>query len=199
MTSEKRSNSVIDQTSMEQPRGHILFPEDPAHSHAGILARFLTDLRYEDIPDDVVHKAKLLTLDTVGCIIAGTDTVLGQKILAAYGTREQTDGCSVADTSLRLAPSLSGKVAARYVSSSTCYVLRDPNNCLNVGDAVRPFFDHRFTVLQPQPRLASDCCPTLFTREPQAKRLLTVKIVSTRRITAAKSQLACRASSSRKP
>ncbi|MGF6482931.1 MmgE/PrpD family protein [Paraburkholderia sp. JPY419] len=103
---------MIDQSWMAQPRGHILFPEDPAHSHAGILARFLTDLRYEDIPDDVVHKAKLLTLDTVGCIIAGTDTVLGQKILAAYGTREQTDGCSVVGTSLRLAPSLSGKVNA---------------------------------------------------------------------------------------
>ncbi|MEX3815977.1 MmgE/PrpD family protein [Paraburkholderia sp. BR13439] len=89
-----------------------MFPDDPAHSHAGLLARFLTDLRYENIPDDVVHKAKLLTLDTIGCIIAGTDTVLGRKILSAYDTRKQMDGCSVVGTSLRLPPSLSGKVNA---------------------------------------------------------------------------------------
>ncbi|MET4036263.1 MULTISPECIES: MmgE/PrpD family protein [unclassified Bradyrhizobium] len=91
---------------------HILFPRNPIHEHAGRLARFLTDLRYENIPSDVLQMAKLITLDTIGCIIAGTDTPLGAKILAAYDTGSQPDGCCVPGTSLRLSPSLAAKVNA---------------------------------------------------------------------------------------
>ncbi|WP_292282013.1 MmgE/PrpD family protein, partial [Mesorhizobium sp.] len=72
----------------------------------------LTDLRYEDIPDDVLHKAKLITLDTIGCIIAGANTSLGEKILAAYESGNETSSCCVPGTSRQMAPSLAAKVNA---------------------------------------------------------------------------------------
>ncbi|RKT10790.1 2-methylcitrate dehydratase PrpD [Paraburkholderia sp. RAU2J] len=109
---EETCNVSADAQPVSSHRDHILFPNNPVHAHAGLLARFLTELSYEDIPEDVVHKAKLLTLDTIGCIVAGTDTVLGRKILAAYGSRDQERGCTVLGTSLRMAPSLAGKVNA---------------------------------------------------------------------------------------
>lgn len=91
---------------------HILFPRSPIHSDAGLLARFLADLKCEDIPADVIETAKLITLDTLGCIVAGTDTPLGQKILAAYDSGRSPFGCCVPGTRLKLAPSLAAKVNA---------------------------------------------------------------------------------------
>lgn len=91
---------------------HILFPRSTAHDGAGCLARFLTELRYESIPADVLHIAKLITLDTIGCIVAGTDTPLGEKILATYETGEYMSGCCVPGTGLQLSPSMAAKVNA---------------------------------------------------------------------------------------
>ncbi|MER8836960.1 MmgE/PrpD family protein [Mesorhizobium sp. M0909] len=91
---------------------HILFPRSSIHEDAGLLAHFLASLRYEDIPTDVVDTAKLITLDTLGCIIAGADTPLGEKILAAYNGGPGPTGCCIPGTSLKLAPSLAAKVNA---------------------------------------------------------------------------------------
>ncbi|WP_442868705.1 MmgE/PrpD family protein [Bradyrhizobium sp. CCBAU 21360] len=88
----------------------ILFPRNPIHEHACRLARFLTHLKCEDVPSDLLHTAKLVTLDTIGCIVAGTCTTLGEEILAAYGDGPQQNVCSVAGTALRLGPSLAAKV-----------------------------------------------------------------------------------------
>ncbi|MEM5461078.1 MmgE/PrpD family protein [Paraburkholderia phytofirmans] len=60
---------------------HILFPSHVIHVHAGRLARFLADLTYEAIPDDVLQRAKRITLDTIGCIVAGAERSLGKKWL----------------------------------------------------------------------------------------------------------------------
>ncbi|UCI32015.1 MmgE/PrpD family protein [Mesorhizobium sp. B4-1-4] len=99
-----------EQIKTPSPVEHILFPRDPTHDNAGLLARFLTDLSYEKIPSDVLHLAKLVTLDTIGCIVAATATPLGEKILAAYGTGIQSNGCCVPGTSVQLAPSIAAKV-----------------------------------------------------------------------------------------
>lgn len=104
------SNPVLVAPAQPQPYEHILYPRDPAHADAGRLASFLANLRYEDIPKDVIHLAKLLTLDTIGCIVAGAETELGKKILAAYGAPGAQGGCAVAGTSLRLPPSVAAKV-----------------------------------------------------------------------------------------
>ncbi|TIM99879.1 MAG: MmgE/PrpD family protein [Mesorhizobium sp.] len=106
------ATTVANRINPSSPFEHILFPRDPIHLPAGQLARFLTDLRYEDIPDDVLHKAKLITLDTIGCIIAGANTPLGEKILAAYHSGNNPSGCCVPGTSCQATPSLAAKVNA---------------------------------------------------------------------------------------
>lgn len=106
------SNTLAHQAKAALPFEHILFPRNSIHEDAGLLARFLTTLRYEDIPGDVLHAAKRITLDTIGCIVAGTKTPLGEKILAAYDTGNVEKGCCVPGTSIRLSPSMAAKVNA---------------------------------------------------------------------------------------
>lgn len=90
---------------------HVLFPRNQIHEDAGRLAHFLQHLRYESIPANVIHMAKLVTLDTLGCIVAGAQTELGKKILASYCGGSQPGGCCVPGTSLTLEPSISAKVS----------------------------------------------------------------------------------------
>ncbi|MET4036274.1 MULTISPECIES: MmgE/PrpD family protein [unclassified Bradyrhizobium] len=63
------------------------------------LFTHLTQLRYGDIPPDVVHTAKLIALDTIGCIIAGQKRS-SVKILAAYAWRSEGGSHAAANTSL---------------------------------------------------------------------------------------------------
>jgi 2-methylcitrate dehydratase PrpD len=45
------------------------------------LAQYITDTRYEELPDAVVAKAKQIILDTIGCMVAGyRDDPVGAKI-----------------------------------------------------------------------------------------------------------------------
>ncbi|WP_375779107.1 MmgE/PrpD family protein [Bradyrhizobium sp. ma5] len=91
---------------------HILFPRAPIHQDASLLAKFLSTLAYEEIPSDAVYRAKVIALDTIGCIAAGSDTPLGRSILATYATQQSSAGCSVPGTSARLPPSMAAKVNA---------------------------------------------------------------------------------------
>jgi 2-methylcitrate dehydratase len=38
---------------------------------ADALAQYATDLRYEDLPEDIVRTAKRTILDTLGCAFGG--------------------------------------------------------------------------------------------------------------------------------
>ncbi len=40
-------------------------------SMADVLARYATDLKYEDLPEDMVRTAKRTILDTFGCAFGG--------------------------------------------------------------------------------------------------------------------------------
>ena len=51
-----------------------------------LLASFCSDLKYADIPDDVVARTKLCILDSIGTILAGATTRLGASAYRA-GTR----------------------------------------------------------------------------------------------------------------
>ncbi|RWI34096.1 MmgE/PrpD family protein [Mesorhizobium sp.] len=110
--STERTQPIDNELDAASSFEHILFPRDPIHFHAGRLARFLTDLRCKDIPGDVLHKAKLIALDTIGCIIAGANTPLGERILAAYDSRDDKSGCWVPSSPCQMAPSLAAKVNA---------------------------------------------------------------------------------------
>ena len=37
------------------------------------MARWICDLRYEELPSEVVTRTKLILLDTMGCALAATD------------------------------------------------------------------------------------------------------------------------------
>jgi 2-methylcitrate dehydratase PrpD len=53
------------------------------------LVRFATTLRYEDLPPEVVHAAKRLLLDTIGCAFAGWESTKGKL---AAGLMQQLGG-----------------------------------------------------------------------------------------------------------
>ena len=56
------------------------------------IARFVADTKYQDIPPEVIHQAKRLILDTVGCGLAGYTTDTGKavrKVAAELGGRPE--------------------------------------------------------------------------------------------------------------
>lgn len=62
------------------------------HTIAERLARFSSELRYEDIPGEVVEKAKRLVLDTIGVCVGSTQIDFGAsaiKLVSAWGGAPQ--------------------------------------------------------------------------------------------------------------
>jgi 2-methylcitrate dehydratase PrpD len=47
------------------------------------LAKYIAKARYEDFPQEVIDKARLLILDTLGCALGGFSTVLGEIVVDA--------------------------------------------------------------------------------------------------------------------
>ena len=47
-----------------------------------IIADYLSDLKYENIPDEVIERAKLVTLHTIGAAIAAVKTEAGKNIIS---------------------------------------------------------------------------------------------------------------------
>ena len=43
-----------------------------SNPHTRAIAHFVSGLRYEDIPEDVIARVKLLILDSLGCALYGT-------------------------------------------------------------------------------------------------------------------------------
>ncbi|MCI9341131.1 MAG: MmgE/PrpD family protein, partial [Dorea sp.] len=68
-----------------------------------IIADYLSNLKYEDIPEEVIERAKLVTLHTIGAAISAVKTEAGQNIIdvaktLGAGGREATiigDGTKV--------------------------------------------------------------------------------------------------------
>ena len=46
-----------------------------------IIADYLSNLKYEDIPGEVIERAKLVTLHTIGAAISAVKTEAGQNII----------------------------------------------------------------------------------------------------------------------
>jgi aconitate decarboxylase len=72
--------------------------------HTRAIAQFVSGLRYEDIPDEVIGRVKLLILDSLGCALYGSDlewSRILRQTLAAVDTTT-TQGCRVWGTSERL-------------------------------------------------------------------------------------------------
>src|SRR5215468_10801812 len=74
---------------------------EPMQGNTEFIARFVTDLQYESIPQEVVDRAKRQILDVLGVALAGSTQQVG-KIVANFVQRTGgTPDCTVWGTKLR--------------------------------------------------------------------------------------------------
>lgn len=66
------------------------------------MAQFVSDLRYERIPGEVIDRIKLLTLDSLGCALYAVDLEWSRILMRTLHALDTTASCSVWGTSLRL-------------------------------------------------------------------------------------------------
>ena len=66
------------------------------------IARFVSGLRYEAIPAEVLHRIKLLILDSFGCALYGADLPWSRILQQRLSTLDATRNCAVWGTLVRL-------------------------------------------------------------------------------------------------
>ena len=70
--------------------------------HTRAIARFVSSLRYEDIPSEVIARIKLLMLDSLGCALYGSTLEWSRILRTTLGAVDKTDGCRIWGTAERL-------------------------------------------------------------------------------------------------
>jgi aconitate decarboxylase len=75
-------------------------PSNNPHTRA--IAQFVSQLRYDDIPDDVITRIKLLILDSFGCALYGTALEWSRILRATLTKLDATKACRVWGTSEKL-------------------------------------------------------------------------------------------------
>lgn len=70
--------------------------------HTKAIAKFVTGLKYEDIPAEVIARIKLLILDSLGCAIYGSGLPWSQILRTTLANVDSSKGCAVWGTSERL-------------------------------------------------------------------------------------------------
>jgi 2-methylcitrate dehydratase len=104
------------------------------------IARWVVDLRYEDLPPDVVARAKRVLLDSVGCILGavGAEPVrVAQRVVAAQGGNAQATVLGVGrKASCEQAAFLNG-MALRYLDYNDYIAMGRPHHgSMNVAPAL---------------------------------------------------------------
>src|SRR5664279_6198108 len=78
-------------------------PSNNPHTRA--IAQFISALRYEEIPAEVIARIKLLILDSLGCAIYGANLEWSRILRTTLGGLDVTKACSVwGTTELSSAP-----------------------------------------------------------------------------------------------
>lgn len=67
--------------------------------HTRAIAQFISQLRYEDIPDEVIGRIKLLILDSLGCALYGSALEWSRILRATLAKLDVTKACRVWGTS----------------------------------------------------------------------------------------------------
>src|SRR6202142_59972 len=75
----------------------MLGASDNPHTRA--IAQFIAQLRYEDIPAEVIARIKLLILDSLGCALYGSALEWSRILRATLGKLDVTKACHVWGTS----------------------------------------------------------------------------------------------------
>ncbi len=70
--------------------------------HTRAIAAFVSGLRYEDIPPEVIARIKLLILNLLGCALYGSALEWSRILRATLGSVDTTPGCRVWGTRERL-------------------------------------------------------------------------------------------------
>jgi aconitate decarboxylase len=81
------------------------------------IAEFVAGLRYEDIPGEVVHRLKLLMLDSFGCALFGAELEWSRILREALGALDATHACGVWGTGERLSAPHAALVNGSLVQS----------------------------------------------------------------------------------
>jgi len=77
-------------------------PEAHDNPYTAGIAAFVAGLRYEDIPQEVRTRIKLLILDSLGCALYGADLPWTRILQRTLSTLDVTPGCAVWGTGVRL-------------------------------------------------------------------------------------------------
>jgi aconitate decarboxylase len=89
--------------SVASSRSHSSSPAAANNNpHTRAIAEFVSALRYEDIPDDVIARIKLLILDSLGCALYGTALEWSRILRATLGKLDATRACRVWGTPEKL-------------------------------------------------------------------------------------------------
>src|SRR5664280_172388 len=68
----------------------------PSHNpHTRAIAQFIAQIQYEDIPEEVIGRIKLLILDSLGCALYGSDLEWSRILRATLGGLDTTKACRV--------------------------------------------------------------------------------------------------------
>ena len=70
--------------------------------HTRAIAQFVSALRYEDVPAEVVARIKLLMLDSLGCALYGADLEWSRILRQTLAKVDTTKACRVWGTAERL-------------------------------------------------------------------------------------------------
>jgi aconitate decarboxylase len=70
--------------------------------HTRAIAKFVSELKYEDIPAAVIGRIKLLILDSLGCALYGSDLEWSRILRSTLGKIDVTKACGIWGTSERL-------------------------------------------------------------------------------------------------
>src|SRR6202140_5136813 len=63
--------------------------------HTGAIAQFISQIRYEDIPAEVISRIKLLILDSLGCALYGSALEWSRILRATLAGLDRTKACRV--------------------------------------------------------------------------------------------------------
>src|SRR5579872_1789055 len=118
------------------------------------MADFVADLRYDQIPAEVIERIKLLMLDSLGCALYGVDLEWSRILMRTLTQIDKTPACAVWGTALRLSAPHAALVNGLLVQG---FELDDIHRvgAIHVGSVVLPAL---LAITEIKPGLPHRCC-----------------------------------------
>ena len=95
---------------------------------AETLGAYAADLQYEDLPPEVIHQAKRMIVDSIGCALGGYDSEPTRIALAQAATIISTEPATILCTGQQTSPDLAvfaNGVMLRYLDFNDGYIGRE--------------------------------------------------------------------------